>query len=460
MVYSLIGGSFFTYFLTDIALFPAIAVSVMLIIMKVWDGVNDPIVGSYVDTHSFKTGEKLRPFLKYTPLPVGVFTVLMFIVFTTDDKLLWLRISYFVIMYICWDLSYTFQDVAIWGITACVSPESEERDRFVQWARTIGSISYGAFSMGIPMVLEMVVNATGSSWKLMTAVFAIIFGLGGSMMSLRCYKAQERVRVNVSDQQESLRESFALLFKNKMMLLVTLANLCGALGFGANLVTYFFKYEIPSDFIGNGEGIWGMIGALGLTTFYYAITGGPGFIGMVFADKMKKLFGGYRNVLIFMQLCNIVTRVIAYFIGYEGKNLWLGMALIGIGCIPLGASSIAQTSIFCDSIDLMEYKTGKRTEGITFSIQTSFTKISSGITSGLAALALHLLKYKAIDDTAAVFVGTQTAAFDKWIWPLVMLTPAVASVLFIIPLLFIHYTPEERKEVEETLKQRREKTHS
>ena len=108
----------------------------------------------------------------------------------------------------------------------------------------------------------------------------------------------------------------------------------------------------------------------------------------------------------------------------------------------------------------MEYKTGKRTEGITFSIQTSFTKISSGITSGLAALALHLLKYKAIDDTAAVFVGTQTAAFDKWIWPLVMLTPAVASVLFIIPLLFIHYTPEERKEVEETLKQRREKTHS
>nr|MCR5207557.1 MFS transporter [Eubacterium sp.] len=56
MVYSLIGGSFFTYFLTDIALFPTIAVSVMLILMKVWDGVNDPIVGSFVDKHSFKSG--------------------------------------------------------------------------------------------------------------------------------------------------------------------------------------------------------------------------------------------------------------------------------------------------------------------------------------------------------------------------------------------------------------------
>ena len=456
MVYSLIGGSFFTYFLTDIALFPAIAVSVMLVVMKVWDGVNDPIVGSFVDKHTFKSGEKLRPFLRYTPLPVGAFTVLMFIVFSTDDKLLWLRISYFVIMYICWDLSYTFQDVAIWGITACVSPESDERDRFVQWARTFGSIAYGVFSMGIPMILEMVVNATGSSWKLMTVVFALIFGLGGSMMSLRCYQAQERIRVNVNDQQESLRESFSLLFKNKMMLLVTAANLCGALGFGANLVTYFFKYEIPKDFIGNGEGIWGMIGALGLTTIYYAITGAPGFIGMMLADKMKQWLGGYKNVLIFMQVCNIVTRAIAYFIGFEGKNLWIGLIIVGIGCIPNGATSIAQTSIFCDSIDYMEYKTGKRTEGITFSIQTSFTKISSGITAGLSALALHLLKYNAIDDSAAVFVGTQSAAFDKWIWPLVMLTPAIASVLFIIPLLFIRYTPEERKKVEATLKARRE----
>ena len=451
VLYSLIGGSFFTYFLTDIALFPALVVSVMLILMKVWDGVNDPIVGSFVDKHTFKNGEKLRPFLKYTPLPVGLFTVLMFIVFSTSDKLLWLRIAYFVIMYICWDLCYTFQDVAVWGVTASVSPNTDERDRFVQWARTVGSIVYSVFSMGIPMVLEITVNKTGMSWRLATLVFALIFGLGGSMLSIRCHAAQERIRVNVNDKQESIAESFSLMFKNKMMLLVTAANLCGALGFGANLVTYFFKYEIPADFLGANT----PIGALGLTTIYAIITGAPGFIGMMFADKMKKWFNGYVNVLIFMQICNIVTRTIAYFIGFEGKNLWIGMALVGIGCIPNGATSIAQTSIFCDSIDYMEYKTGKRTEGITFSIQTSFTKISSGVTMGLATLALHLLKYKAIDAENAVYIGTQTAAFDKWIWPLVMLTPAIASVLFIIPLLFIRYTPEERAKVESELAKRR-----
>ena len=109
--------------------------------------------------------------------------------------------------------------------------------------------------------------------------------------------------------------------------------------------------------------ILGAIGALGLTTIYAAITGGPGFIGMMLADKMKKWFKNYVNVLIFMQVCNIVVRVIAFFIGFEGKNLWISMLLVGLGCIPNGATSIAQTAIFCDSIDYMEYKTGKRTEG-------------------------------------------------------------------------------------------------
>ena len=449
LVYSLIGGSFFTYFMTDIALFPAITVSVLLIVMKVWDGINDPIVGSFIDRHTFKNGEKLRPFLKYTPLPVGVFTVLLFLVFSTNENLLWLRVSYFIIMYICWDLAYTVQDVSVWGITAAVSPNSSERDRFVQWSRTIGSMVYGAFSTVIPMALEMIANAKGMSMSLVTLVFAIIFGLGGSMLSYRCSYARERIAVNKDDQQETLRESFMLLFKNRMLLLVTLSNLFGSFGFGISLVTYFFKYEIPSDFLGNG-----IIGALGLTTIYFIITGLPGFIGMLFADWMKKRLGGYVNVLILIQVFNIVARAIAFFVGFEGKRLWISMIIIGIGSIPSGASSIAQTSIFCDSIDYMEWKTGKRTEGITFSMQTSFTKISSGITSGLATLALHLLGYKAIDN-AANYLGTQTAAFDSWIWPLVVLTPAVASVLFIIPLLFVNYTKEKRALVESDLNARR-----
>lgn len=451
VVYSLIGGSFFTYFMTDVASFNPLAVSAILFVMKLWDGINDPIVGSIVDRHRFKSGEKLRPLLRYTPVPVGIFTFLIFVVFKGWPEAL--RVTYFIIMYICWDIVYTLQDVAIWGITATVSPDSNERDRFIQGARTIGSCFYGVFSMGIPMIIEMVANATGSTLATMTMVFAAIFGLGGALVSYKTYAAQERIRVVAPEaQQTSIIECFKLLFQNKMLMLITLSNLFGALGFGTQLTVYFFKYKIPADFLGADS----IIGALGLTTIYSAITYAPGFIGMLFADKFKKLFKGHRNFLIFMQLCNIVTRIIAFLIGFEGKNLWIGMIIMGIGCIPNGAAGIAQTSLFCDSIDYMEWKTGKRTEGVTFSMQTFFTKISSGITQSLATLALSILGYVNIPDApGAIYTGTQSAAFENWIWPLFMLTPAIASVLYIIPLLKIKYTPAQKAQVEAELAERR-----
>ncbi len=452
IVYCFIGASFFQYFLTDIAQFPAAVVGVLLILMKVWDGVNDPIIGSIVDRHRFKNGEKLRPLLKYTPVPVGVFTVLIFVVFSTAENLLWLRVGYFVIMYLCWDITYTMQDVAIWGMTAVVTPSSGERDKFVQLARTIGSIFFGIFSAVIPMVMEIVARESGNSLALMTVLFAAIFGLGGALISAKCYKAQERVRlVEPSQQQTSILECFKLLFRNKMLMLVTLSNLFGALAFGNNLMTYFFKYKIPEISIAGF-----VLGPLTLTTIFGALTTAPSFLGMLLADKLKIKFKGYRNLLIFIQLCTLIGRVIAFFLGFEGKNIIFTIIILALTSFPAGAASIAQTSLFCDSVDYMEWKTGKRTEGVTFAMQTFFTKISSGITGALGTFALSALSYKAVEDVpGAVYLGTQSEAFETWIWPIVMLTPALAALLYMIPLFFIKYTPEQKAQVEKDLAERR-----
>ncbi len=452
IVYCFIGASFFQYFLTDIAAFPAKVVTVLLILMKLWDGINDPIIGSIVDRHRFKNGEKLRPLLKYTPLPVGISTVLIFVVFSTNDNLLWLRVGYFVIMYLCWDIAYTIQDVAIWGTTAVITPNSHERDKFVQMARTIGSIFYGVFSAVIPMVMEIVAKQSGNSLALMTVLFAAIFGLGGALVSAKCYNAQERVRLVEPDQQQtSIIECFKLLFQNKMLMLITLSNLFGSLAFGNSLVTYFFKYKMPEISV---AGI--VLGPLTLTTIYGAVTYAPSFLGMIFADKLKIKFGGYKNLLIFIQICTIVGKVLAWAIGFQGNRILIGMLIMAICSIPSGAAGIAQTSLFCDSVDYMEWKTGKRTEGVTFAMQTFFTKVSSGVTGALATLSLSILGYVAVKDVeGAVYLGTQTNAFEKWIWPLTMLTPAIAAVLYIIPLLLIKYTPEQKAQVEKELAERR-----
>ena len=92
-------------------------------------------------------------------------------------------------------------------------------------------------------------------------------------------------------------ECFKLLFQNKMLMLVTLSNLLGSFGFGASLMTYFFKYKMPEI------SVFGyVLGPLTLNTIFGTLTSPLSFFGMLMADKLKQKFKGYRNLLIFIQI--------------------------------------------------------------------------------------------------------------------------------------------------------------
>ena len=424
--------------------------------LTLWSGskaINEDAAGNYIHygvrefgMTAIANGISLHGgFLPYTS------TFLMFVAFP-GDNLLWLRVSYFVIMYLCWDIVYTLQDVAIWSITAMSTPNPDERDNLVKWARTYGSVVFGIASMAIPMALEIFVKTTGLSWSVSIIIIVFILAFAGAGSSYKAYAIRERVPLAVK--QESIKESFKLLKSNRILLLVSLSSILGAIGFGSSLVTYFFKYKITEEFINLP-----FIGALGMSTIFFTITSAPTFIAMLLVDKLKKICkDSFVLLLIAVQIICAVFRIIAYFIGFEGKMLWISMIVIAIGTLPTGVVSIAQTALFNDSIDLVEWKTGRRTEGMTFSMQTFFTKVSSGLNQGLAMLALSLMNYEAVDDSVpgAVLVGTQSQAFETWIWPLVILTPAIAAIAYVIPLLFIKYTKQQKQLVESDLEKRRE----
>ena len=76
-------------------------------------------------------------------------------------------------------------------------------------------ISRGNDGRDIPMLLEMVVQATGQSWQFITLVFAVIFGLGGAMISKRADKTNERVRVIQETKQQALRKAFLFFLKTE-----------------------------------------------------------------------------------------------------------------------------------------------------------------------------------------------------------------------------------------------------
>lgn len=128
------------------------------------------------------------------------------------------------------------------------------------------------------------------------------------------------------------------------------------------------------------------------------------------------------------------------------------MILFGIGSIPASMFGIARTALWGDSIDYMEWKTGKRAEAITFAAQTFCDKIANALNTVIAGALLTFLAY----DAEAIAAGAPlSVAFNTWIWPLFMLGPAIGAALYIIPLLFIKYPQELKDQVTRELRERR-----
>ena len=154
MNYAFINGWLF-YFCNNVLKISANAVGYITSISRLWDSVNDPIIGALIDRHVFKrTGEKLRPYLVYLPPIIGLLSVLMFCDFGVGSKA---AVVLILVFYLLWDVFYSMQDVALWGMLALSSPHSEERARVSQW--TAIGVTAGCALAGIfPLAKDFAVS--------------------------------------------------------------------------------------------------------------------------------------------------------------------------------------------------------------------------------------------------------------------------------------------------------------
>lgn len=439
LTYSLITGWMF-YFCTNVFKISPNRVGIITGIARLWDAVNDPIIGGYVDKRQSKPGEKLKPFLKYIPLPLAVFSALLFIDFGLSEMG---AIIYFVLIYLVWDTLYSFQDVAIWGIVAIASPHSSERLRMAQTARIGGNI--GSMLVGLFPLFLGAREAMGITEAQLFMIAGFICGFGGEITTLFAAGVKERVKGSVPAEKESLLAGILMLRHNKILLTIALAQIIGALSPVIPAI-YFFKYGVGTvDVFGNP-----MNGET-LMFFFQIASGFPYAIALFAAKKLTIKLGGAKNIFIVSKTASIVARVAAYFVGFGNiRQIGLVAVLLAVASFPDGASDIAKTSLWCDSIDYVEWKTGKRTEGISFSMQNFLSKLTSGITMFISGIVLSRLGFR-----EELGLLGQPSVFYRLQWPIYMLAPVVGAVLFLIPIFTIHYPESMKNQVEAELMQRR-----
>jgi Na+/melibiose symporter-like transporter len=432
-------SSWLFYYLTSVLKMDSVVVGIITSVSRAWDSINDPIVGAMVDKHKFKNGEKLRPFLIFTPPIIGILSALMFMPYKFGTTA---TIVIICALYLLWDLFYSFQDVALWGMIAVSSPLSSERARVAQWT-TIGAGAGGTIAGLFQILRSFVSGSFGMSDTSIFAVFGLIFGLGGMLLSMTAYKMKENVETPKSE--ESIFEAIFVLRHNRTLLLISLARFFKDITQTLLPWAYFFESRENYNF--------GFASFDGGTTqvIYTFLTGAIGALSMFFVTKVSKKIGGMKRILVIAEISNILLRTIAYFIGFNSiGQIAAVMVLIAIVSIPTNMMDIAHRSLTSDSIDEVEYKTGKRTEGISYSVQNFISKIAAAVTLFFNGVILKALKY---DNSKPNYL--QGALYNKWMWPIFMVGPVIGQIIYLIVISFVKDDKETKQMIEAELHRRR-----
>ncbi len=438
MIYNLM-STFLLIFYTDAMQLEFEHAGAIILITRIFDAFNDPIMGIIVDKTKTKFG-KLRPFLLISPPLILVSTILLFNVPNTENYTF--KLIYSAATYILWATCFTIQDVPFWGMSAVVSPLENERNKLLSTARifcTIGGI--------VPtLLIDPITKKLGlSSGYLVCAI--ILSVVGTSLSWLAFFGTKERFE----DKKEKItvKEYLTAYTKNKPLIIVIISSILGsamlmAQTSGAYLANYLFtpyKEKFPVQ-----------------TVMTVAIGAGM-MVAMVLMPILRKKMS-LKAIYISSALFGAAVHFIMYFVGYSNFYLFLGM-LIFAG-LPLGIFNVITYAMIADSVDYLEWKTGRRSEGACFACQTFISNLTAGISNFITTQVLDIFGYvqpERIRDASGKLVEIvqqQSTHTLDGMFIMVTIIPAVSLALCAVPMLFNDYTGKKKEEIQKELVARRE----
>ena len=378
-----------TYFL-DIGM-TALVLSALILVVKIWDAVNDPLFGAIVDRVRFKKG-KFLPWLRVSLVAIPLTTVLLFAIPSNIHG--GVLIAWGVIGYILWDTAYTICDVPIFGIITTITSNLSERTSLMAIGRIAAMVAAIVVTVAVPQLRSAI-----GGWFPMALMLSL---LGLLFMIPICVTAKERIKPVTSDKEVTFKEMGSFVAKNKYMLIFYAAFIVSQT---ANIVMPLGLIMARAFF--NDEGVSSIMSIVMLL---------PTIILGGFIPRILKKIDKY-NLFIGALIGTAVLNVLAFFVGYENFTLYLIM--LALKGIPLGVTIMLMFMFTPDLAEYGTYKLGYSATGIAFSVQTFSVKLTSALASSLSAFALFLIGY--VSKEGAV----QPTDFPEKLWLVACLIPAV-----------------------------------
>jgi GPH family glycoside/pentoside/hexuronide:cation symporter len=436
-------SAYLLYFYTDVFGITAAAAGTMIMLSRMWDGVNDPMMGILADRTNTRWG-KFRPYLLWISVPIAVAAVLAF---STPDLSPTAKTIYAYITFNLLMMLYTAINIPYSSLLGVISPDPIERTSVSSYKYVFAYLSGTIVSaFALPLTSYFGEGDEAKGWRITMTVFAaaaVVFFL------ITFMSTKERVSPPKA-QKTPIRQDLKDLFTNGPWVLLLFTTLAMILFVATRMsvTAHYFKYYVgDQQFTIFGKTY--TYGFVALTSAFNAIGQWMAILGVVFVSYFAKKVGKKRAFLALFITAAITTA--AYFV-LRPEDVVLMFVLQIIGSLTGGPLSPLIWAMYADAADYSEWKTGRRATGLVFSASTMSQKFGWAIGSFVAGMLLSSFGFQPnVQQNADVLFGLKS---------LVSIIPAGAALVAIVLILFYKLDEKLMSQIEVELTARRKKSEA
>ncbi len=424
-------NNYLNIFYTDIVGLSGAAISAIVLIARIWDAINDPMMGQIADRTNTRWG-RFRPYLFFAPPFLAIFNILTFTVFPVQGIA---KVLLCAVCYICAGMAYTACSIAYQALLNVIAVDSRIR-QLLATARSTGASIIGIIlsMVAMPLILRFSSTVNDAGEKMADAhgyfIATVIFSLALIPVFWICAAIcketyTDKLHSNASAEKASFVSNMKGLLQNDQLLLVVIATVIGTICVTGRygILVYHVIYVVG--------------GPQYIATMFTAMTVGQ-LVGTLTVPLGTKYFGK-RNYMIIMNII-MAAGFVALFLNPTSNPVFLIGASF-IGSLGFGAPAICYGMVG-DSLEYGDWKLGKRQEGLAASMLSFGVKLATAICAPVVLLLEAVGYVPNVEQAASTKMGINF---------MVNMLPAILAIVSIIPLFWYKLSDKRVAEIREDL---------
>ena len=360
--------------------------SLLLIVVQVWDAINDPVIGSLIDAdkHQYKRNKFLQ-YISFGSIGLIVAGALCFLPFPKAP--IWAQIIIFICGYVIWDAFYTIANVPYGSLLALISADPADRASLSAW-RSIGSMVGNMVPMAIlPMLIYDANDNLMGERVFLAALIMGVLGFITFQFMIRNTEIREETEIKCNDDQPKFNVFAAMknFAKNRPAVGATVAAVGMFIGMqgGAAAVTVLFQSYFNNVQISGIVSMFAMIPIVAFTPL---------------ARKMVTKYGKKELAVVGaiaqMVACGLMLLfALTGIMSPDSKGILIYVVCQLINSLGMGIYSTVSWAMMGDAIDYNEWKCGTREEGTVYALHSFFRKLAQGVGPAVALQILLAIGY-------------------------------------------------------------------